>query len=206
MSKKHKNKTTGRKTAGRKTTGVQGTRAKKSVENQQDKNTKKSFSIDENTKLCELSKELLIENLKPNPYAIRLNLYDASNFSYDEIKKLGEFISDNNIKVKIRSIEEIDFTEMVFLIYINSHLIFFEIGTEINMKSKTLISDKELKKIAKEISEIIVCDEKKLIKYYKENAKIEPEDIFEDEDEEYIEEHEYMLQYCFCGLYGKRRK
>jgi hypothetical protein len=185
----------------KKPTVVKGSGSGKSAGNITDKNLKQHFNITKETNIEDLKQDLLRESKKNDPHPILILLFDGRNLSIKEIEKLGDFLKQNNIEVTIRPTGDNDFTELAFIIFCNSKHIFFSEETKIYMSSNSTITQVELEEIAKRMSAVMVCDEKELVKYYNQNAIIDPDVIFEEDDED----DESMTVILIDGSYFKTR-
>lgn len=164
------------------------------------------FGVPGNRNMKDLKKELLRKSKEKEPFGVILYLKNENNFSLDEFVELGNFIKQNNIRTSVRGSEEVSFKELAFTIFCSSHLIFFDMSAIIDMGSHNLRSKKKLQEIAKKMSEIIVCDEKEIVRYSDRKRLIEPILIFEEEDKKYIKENYQYIQFQFAGKFYKRRK
>jgi len=164
------------------------------------------FGVPGNRNMKDLKNELLRKSKEKKPFGVILYLKNENNFSLDEFVEIGNFIKQNNIRTSVRGSEEVSFKELAFTIFCSSHLIFFDMGAMIDMGSHNLRSKKKLQEIAKKMSEIIVCDEKEIVRYCERKRLIDPILIFEEEDEKYIKKNEQYIQFQFAGQFYKRRK
>lgn len=166
---------------------------------------KEHFTIIKDSNIQDLKRHILKESVKNDKVAVLLLIQDGRNFSIEDIEKLGKFIRDNKIDVTVRAIGDIDFAELAIVIFCSTYHIFFPEETTIYMETLKSISEDEIKGIVKRMSEIIVCDEQDLIKYYKQKAVIEPNMIFEEEVEDYCDGKQNMNPIQIDGSYYKRR-
>lgn len=166
---------------------------------------KKHFTIKKDSNIEDLKRHILQESIKNNTQAVLVLIEDGSHFLIQEIEKLGEFITDNKIDVTVRAMGNIDFTEMAIVIFCSTYHIFFPEETSIYMSTSELISQGEMMKIVKKISEILVCDEQDLIKYYNQKALIEPNTIYDEESDYYCYGKKNMNPIQIDGSYYKRR-
>ena len=167
---------------------------------------KKHFTITKDTNIKDLKRHILLESVKNDLVALLILIQDGRHFSIEEIEKLGKFIRNNKIDVTVRAIGDIDFTEMAIVIFCSTYHIFFPEETSIYMETSKSISANDIKGIIKRMSEILVCDEQELIKYYKQKAVIEPNEIFEEEDDDYCDGKQNMNPIQIDGSYYKRCK
>jgi len=188
----------------RKSSGVKASGSGQSKERTKDRSELVHFNIRKNTNLNKLKQDLLRESKKNNPNAILLLIHIGFNFSFKEIEKFEKYIIDNKINVTVRAIGNVDFTVMAMVIFLSTYHTFFSDETSILMRTFNPITEAEIKRIIKRISKIMVCDEKELMKYYKEKAMIAPSKIFEKEDEGYVE-RQNMNPIQIDGSYYKRR-
>lgn len=166
---------------------------------------KKHFTITKDSNIEDLKRHILQESKKNNTQAVLVLIKDGSHFLIQEIEKLGKFITDNKIDVTVRAMGNIDFTEMAIVIFCSTYHIFFPEETSIYMSTSELISQGEMMKIVKKMSEILVCDEQDLIKYYNQKVLIEPNTIFDEESDYYCYGKKNMNPIQIDGSYYKRR-
>lgn len=167
---------------------------------------KEHFTITKDSNIEDLKRHILKESVKNDKVAVLLLIQDGRHLSIEDIEKLGKFIRDNKIDVTVRAIGDIDLTELAIVIFLSTYHIFFPEETSIHMETSKSISAIDIKGIIKRMSDIIVCDEQEFIKYYNQKAVIEPNEIFEEEDDDYCDREQNMNPIQIDGSYYKRCK
>jgi len=182
-------------------TSIGSTQSAKSVTNLSEKI---HYTITKDSKIEDLKRHILQESNKNNTQAVLVLIDNGAHFSLPETEKLGKFLTSNKIDVTVRAMGDIDFTEMAIVIFCSTYHIFFSEETSIYMKTFKSISQGKIMKVIKRMSKIIVCDEQELIKYYKQQAKILPNTIFEEESDNYCDGKQHMCPIHIDGSYYKR--
>jgi hypothetical protein len=180
----------------RNTTGVQGIGSGQSPDKNKDDSSKKqnssndslvalagkqlkvrTFLLSDDTDLNDLGKEIIAESNKDNPKNVNLIIGNAKNFKIADIEKLRSIILSIHIDINVQAINNIDFTELLVLMFLNNGSLSISKGCNISMDSVVPISSTDLERISKMLAEFSSKDADEISNYYKNKAVIEPDEI-----------------------------